>query len=215
MAESCFHKGTSHSRTLFNLIVRLRLAEMKAGMKLHIIHVAGTRMISQGTDGVSRGNYLEGAMMGANMLQFVPLNQSALDRSNELLVWIQSWAPTSNLRKLEPQDWYELGHGLSGGAPNFDNIWTSKYSNECKLWAPPPAIAGNIMEELVMARHMNPYVPNIFICPRLMTFGWRKSLYKTADTIFYISAGGRDFWPREMHEPLVVGLISPSLNSPP
>jgi len=90
VAESCFHKGTSHSRALFNSIVRLRLAEMKAGMKLHIIHVSGTRMISQGTDGVSRGNYLEGAMMGANMLQFVPLNQSALDRSNELFVWIQS-----------------------------------------------------------------------------------------------------------------------------
>ena len=71
------------------------------------------------------------------------------------------------------------------------------------------------MEELVRARHMNPYVPHIFTCPRLMTFGWRKSLYKTADTIFYVSAGSRNFWPREMHEPLVVGLILPFLNSPP
>ena len=71
VAESGYFKGTSQSRTLFNLILRLRKAEMEAGIKLHAIHVATTRMIHQCADGVSRGNLLEGVMVGADMLEFV------------------------------------------------------------------------------------------------------------------------------------------------
>ena len=33
-------------------------------MKIHLIHVAGTCMIDQGSDGSSRGNMLEGVMKG-------------------------------------------------------------------------------------------------------------------------------------------------------
>ena len=149
VAERCYHKGTSHSRVLFNLVLRLRKAEMKAGMKLHVTHVAGTRMIAQGMDGVSRGNYLKGVMMGTNMLQFIPFNQSALERSDNSLTWVQSWAPPSGLRVLKPQDWYELGHGLIGGTNNLDNVWTPQYSQKCNLWVPSPAVAGNAMEELI------------------------------------------------------------------
>ena len=215
VAESCYHKGTSHSKVLFNLILRLRKAEMKAGMKLHIIHVAGTRMISQGTDAVSRGNFLEGVMMGSNMLQFVPLNQSAMERNENLITWIESWAPPMGVRLLEPQDWYELGHGMTGGAKNDENVWIPQYTSKCNIWAPPPAVAGNAMEELVWSRHMDPYVPHIFVCPRLMTFGWRKSLLKTADTVFYIGPGSRSFWTKDMHEPLIIGLMLPFFDFPP
>ena len=48
-------------------------------------------MISQGTDGVSRGEMLEGVMKGDAMLDFIPLGKGACERSNALLPWIQSW----------------------------------------------------------------------------------------------------------------------------
>ena len=54
VTESCYYRGTSTSRTLFNLVLRLRAVKMSSGMKLHVIHVAGTCMIGQGTDGLSR-----------------------------------------------------------------------------------------------------------------------------------------------------------------
>jgi hypothetical protein len=63
-AEACFYRGTSSSKKLFELVLRLHKLKMTAGMTLHIIHVAGTRMIAQGTDGLSGGDLLEGVMKG-------------------------------------------------------------------------------------------------------------------------------------------------------
>ena len=81
VAEGAFYKGTSSSKKLFNLILKLRLLEMKEGFKVHIIHVAGSRMIAQGTDGLSRGDVNEGVMAGKSMLDYIPLNKTCLERS--------------------------------------------------------------------------------------------------------------------------------------
>ena len=184
-------------------------------MKLQVIHVSGTRMIAQGTDGLSRGNFLEGVMAGQDILTYVPLHESALDRSKSLLEWLQSWAPDKHLQTLSPEDWYDAGHGIDGGEPNSDGIWTPIYNKRCKLWAPAPAAAFYAMEELARSRHVDPYSPHMFVCPRLMTFNWRKMLIKYADTVFYINPGSRPFWPHNMFEPLVLGLILPYSKSPP
>ena len=123
VVESCFYKGISYSRTLFDLVLRLRKAETRTGMKLHVIHVAGTRMIHQGTDGVSHGNLLEGVMAGSNMLHFIPLNQSAFDRSETLKDWVKTWGPPNlKLIFLQSQDWFDKSHGLVGGWLNSENI---------------------------------------------------------------------------------------------
>ncbi len=58
-AEGCFYQGGSSSRLLHELVLRLSQAELKHGFVLHAVHVAGTRMIAQGTDGLSRGILLE------------------------------------------------------------------------------------------------------------------------------------------------------------
>ena len=89
VAESCFFKGTSNSRLLFNLVLRLRKAELNAGIKLHVVHVAGTRMIAQGTDGLSRGNLIYGVMAGHDILSFVPLQLSAWDRIKGRKRWLK------------------------------------------------------------------------------------------------------------------------------
>ena len=57
-AESCFVKGSSTSKLLHGLILRLRKVEMEYGVTLFLVHCAGTRMIEQGTDGLSRGTLL-------------------------------------------------------------------------------------------------------------------------------------------------------------
>jgi hypothetical protein len=59
--------------------------------QVHLIHVAGTRMIWQGSDALSRGDENAGIMAGEDMLSFVPLHKQAIDRSENLLPWVWSW----------------------------------------------------------------------------------------------------------------------------
>ena len=61
------------------------------GVKLHIFHVTGTRMIAQGTDGVSRGYLALGGMAGEAMNAFIPIHLSAVDRSLVLVDWMKGW----------------------------------------------------------------------------------------------------------------------------
>ena len=81
-AEAAYFKGSSSSKALCNIVLRLRLLELRNGMKIHFIHIAGTRMIHQGTDRLSRGDVSEGVMTGDSMLSFVPLHLSALQHSH-------------------------------------------------------------------------------------------------------------------------------------
>ena len=64
---------------------------MDYGFTLHVVHVAGTRMIEQGTDGLFRGALLEGVMAGRDMLSFVDLALTAIQRHQPLLGFVKSW----------------------------------------------------------------------------------------------------------------------------
>jgi hypothetical protein len=52
-AESAYFKGSSTSPLLFELVLRLRCLQMAGNLFIHVIHVAGTRMQAEGTDGLS------------------------------------------------------------------------------------------------------------------------------------------------------------------
>jgi len=60
VAEGAFYKGSSPSRQLFELVLKLKCLELHHGLRLHLIHVSGTRMQAQGTDGLSRGDLTMG-----------------------------------------------------------------------------------------------------------------------------------------------------------
>jgi len=190
-AESAFFRGTSSSKLLFALILRLRKLEMHCQLKLHVIHVAGTRMISSGIDGLSRGDIGEGIMGGEEILSFVPLSQSAIHRSEKLFSWIQSWFG-SKLQLLSPNGWFDDGHGGEGPY----------------LWAPPPAAAEDAVEQMCLAIHKRPHVAHLCVIPRLMTAYWRKTLGKVSDLLFTVPVG-LEAWPLTMHEPLIFSAYIP------
>ena len=66
-------------------------------MDLHVIHVSGRRMKSQGTDGLSQGNQSIGVMTGISMKKFVPLHLTPTQRMPELKHWmgklVEGWFP--------------------------------------------------------------------------------------------------------------------------
>ncbi len=216
VAEGAFYRGNSPSRVLFELVRRLCILDMHGQIMLHVIHVAGSRMIAQGTDGLSRGDFSAGVMTGQHMLDFVPLHLSGIKRSPLVLPWLQSWLPVAHLQPLSPEDWYEKGHGLSGGAFNRDNIWIpNETSDTWVLWDPPPAAGAAALHELGISRHKRTHLGHVFVCPRLFTQHWRKKLFHLADVVLEIAAGRRAFWPLPMHEPLLLGIVLPFSSSFP
>jgi hypothetical protein len=113
---------------LFELVMMLRLLEMHMGWKIHLIHVAGMRMIEQDMDGLSCGDMVAGVMGGADMLSFIPLCYSALERQPNLHEWVYSWWGG---KWLTPEGWFDVANQ------------TGLY-----MWCPPPAVAEVALEQL-------------------------------------------------------------------
>jgi hypothetical protein len=183
---------------------------MKFGIQIHLIHVAGTRMIAQGTDGCSRGQLMEGIMAGQDMLEFIDLARTAVERYPPLLNWIRSWTGQDSLEPLTPEGWFEEGHGITGGTLDSHGVWIPTHgpSNKTFLWAPQPAVADAALEELLKARHKRTDTFHVVVIPRLMTPRWRRLFNKVCDFTFVVSPK-TSFWPPTMYEPLWVGIIFP------
>jgi hypothetical protein len=215
-AEGGFYKGNSLSRTLFTLIIRLRLLEMSGQLRIHMIHVAGSRMIDQGTDGLSRGDYVSGVMAGQSMLSFIPLHESALHHQVALLPWIRTWFPDPGVQPLTPEGWYTTGQGWGADAYTSEGYWYPVPSTTpAYLWAPAPAAASATVDALALSRFKRPSLLHVFLCPRLMTHLWRKKLFKVADVVLDLPPGPCAVWPAYMHEPLLLAFVFPILSCPP
>jgi hypothetical protein len=68
---------------------------MKYGFSLHVVHVAGTRIITQGTDGLPRGLMLEGVVQGKDMLSFVDLSKTTIEQHQGVLDFVKTWLDSS------------------------------------------------------------------------------------------------------------------------
>ena len=118
-------------------MLRLKTLEVDADLIIHVVYVAGKRMIAQGTDGLSRGDKSTGLMQRVSMEAFVPLHLSALERSGELRSWLLTAAAKSlDPIFLEPNDWFTKGQGQG----TF-------------IWHPAPTAANVVVEQLGKARH--------------------------------------------------------------
>jgi hypothetical protein len=127
-AESAFWKGTSTSEMLFELVLRLRELELEYDLILHVVHVAGKRMIDQGADSLSRADNSVGVMKGIDIRRFVPLHQDALQRQDTLKKWLQDICADLKPIFLEPEDWFEQAHRYG----NF--IWTPRRPLQKRWW---------------------------------------------------------------------------------
>jgi hypothetical protein len=176
-AESCFHKGSSSSKALHNLVVRLKKIKLEVGFTLFVVHVAGTRMITQGTDSLLRGSLLEGVMIGHDMLHFIPLAQGALERQPSLVDYVQSWVGNALHREvnvLKVEGWFQEGHGMIGGFKDAHGVWMPRHAENRRvyLWSPPLIVANVALEECMKAIYKQTDAFHIFLIPRLFSPTW-------------------------------------------
>ncbi len=79
-------------------------------------------MKAQGTDGLSHNYLTEGVIRGENILSFIPLHKTAVEREPILRAWVNSWYQNNDINWISPDQWYTDGETL----------------NLC-IWTPPPA----------------------------------------------------------------------------
>jgi hypothetical protein len=143
-------------------------------------------MISQGIDGSSRGDMLTGVMRAADMLTFIPLALTAIERQPELMEWVDSWWGMGNNSWLTPEGWY-AGSSRIG----------------MYVWCPPPAAADAALEQLCKCHLKRPGgVASLFIVPRLLTSRWRKRGFRVGTFSFAIPSATA-VWKKGQHEPLI------------
>ena len=116
----------------------------------------------------------------------------------------------SDLKPLTPEEWFVEGHGILGGSPDKHGVWMPTHEDSYKLhlWAPPPAVADAMLEELLKARHKRTDTFHVIVIPRLMAPRWRRLFHKVSD-IHFVVPPGASFWPSHLYEPLWVGIVLP------
>ena len=119
-------------------------------------------MIAQGTDGLSRGIFLEGVVRGEDML-------------------VKSWvAPIlGDSKLLVPEEWFHEGHGIIGGKKDSTGLWIPQHAGNgtVYIWTPPPIITDVALEECTKAIHKCTAAYHIFLIPRLYSPLWTRLLY--------------------------------------
>jgi hypothetical protein len=190
--------------------------EMKHHLKIHLVHIPGSRMIMLGVDGLSRGNMGEGVMKDPDsFLKDVPLNLGLHERSPEMVKWLCDVFGIKLDDVLEPSDWFEKGHDVVGWERRGVSPWYPKVNPSTFLWTPAPAASQYAVEQLRKARHRRQSSMHVMVIPRLFTSLWRKQLYKVADVVFEIPAGTLSEWKKDQHEPLTVAIVFPFLKHRP
>ena len=145
-----FRKGVSKSDTLQKLFLEIKLLELKLKCQLLLIHVPGTTMIREGTDGLNRGVSMQ-PLYRYEGNSLLPLLWRAASPSTSLLDWAQSkiktpWNSTATwLFQEDYTDWSRskmLGHNvLWCVTPGFGKqaILQALYT-----WIETPTICGHI-----------------------------------------------------------------------
>jgi hypothetical protein len=159
---------------------------------MHVIHVAGTRMKAQGTDGIWRSDKSMGVTRGIPMEEFCPLHQTAFERSPELKSWLMAATEWLEPAFLDSEGWFLQGQG----AGNF-------------VWSTAPAAADVAGEQLGKARHKRSASLHLIVAPRLFTGKWRRHVTRESDFYFKIPARDCSLWGANQCEPVLIFLCLP------
>ena len=107
VVKSTYFKGSTKVRPLHDMIVQLRKLELEGKLIVDFTWCSGSRMISQGTDGLLRRELATGVMQGKTTLDFLPLNESAFQHYPTLKKNIWTWVSyPQDWRFLNTQDWF-------------------------------------------------------------------------------------------------------------
>ena len=58
----------------------------------------------------------------------MPLHETAFERLESLLPWVQTCIGVNNIEPFTPDGWFKEGSGTKGGKSNDNGIWMTYHS---------------------------------------------------------------------------------------
>jgi len=177
---------------------------MNGNIFVHVIWVAGKRMIVQGADGLSHGDLTNGVMSSKPMLDFAPLHLGTLQCQEHCLKCLLDSCfqllAGQTFHYLTPDEWYTLPFD-SGGV---------------FVRTPPPTAGNATVFQCAKAAYVQPWNKHIFLVPTLMTNRWRRTLLKASDLLMTLPFFDDDMWPQATEfKPLTLAIVFPLLAREP
>jgi hypothetical protein len=175
------------------------------------IHLTyGTRCQDTNDPAREKGSFLEGVVVGQDMLAFVNLALLATVCHPPILEFVKTWLEPALLgmaHVLRESQWFLEGHGIIGGRKDHHGVWLLIHAANGKsyIWAPASMIANIALEECLKAVHKCTDSYHVFLIPRLYSPLWLRLFFKLSNFVFHVSRGLR-YWLASMHVQLFIGI---------
>jgi hypothetical protein len=152
--------GSSKSIELHKLIRKIKLDEVRLGCRIEVIHVPGTLMIEEGTDGLSRGLWLAPHRVHRSSLTEAASALGPVPYTHTLGHWVLEFVG--------------LGRLSSFTLHTTTSPWTfSSIYGQLSLWFPAPEVARMALVKFLDIWVEGPLITSgIFIIPRIMQRDW-------------------------------------------
>ena len=155
--------GASSSPELHRLIVEIKRLELVLGCHLEVVHVPGTTLIHQGTDGLSRGVWCS------------PLHRNPEQRG----ILAEIFAPVPFNSTLG--DWACMQANIPWPFQWKFRDWRKSWNarliiDQLTVWFPPPEVAAQLIYALLQAYVERPMTTSILIVvPRILQKKWARA----------------------------------------
>lgn len=191
------NSGTSRTPGLLQLALQIKELCLELGCQIEVVHVPGTIMICQGTDGQSRGLWMapERRAEGINQELFHPVAYSPQ---------LGEWALEE--LGLPPQTLLHLDY--------MDPQATSQIRGRLTIWTPPPECGRQVIRTFICSWVQSPNnTSGIFLLPRIMQRQWGRVAKYVQERGVYHAGLLPDPYRFHAHLPFVLLYVPPHTGS--
>jgi hypothetical protein len=155
-------KGASTSPGLHNMVERIKKLEIELGCHLEVVHVPGTTLIMERTDGLSRGIWI--SALHPRPLQDRLLTEifAPVPFSPDLQQWVLGKAGFAPHQRCEQRRW--------------DLPWEAETTMNClTVWYPPPEIGAQLLYFLLQCHVQRPLTTAaLIVLPPIIQKKWSR-----------------------------------------
>jgi hypothetical protein len=159
---SAITKGSSTSAGLQDMVLKIKKLEMELGCHLEVIHVPGTTIITERTDGLSRGIWISAFHPRPDQAKLISTIFSPAPFSPSVQSWALNEAGYPHDAQCTFRDW--------------KRPWKPRHTfNRMTFWCPPPELAAQLLYYLLQCYVERPLTTSaLVLIPRVMQRRWSR-----------------------------------------
>jgi hypothetical protein len=183
--------GSSTAPSLHDMVEKIKQLELELDIVLEVVHVPGTTIITEGTDGLSRGIWISALHDKPNRRELLAEIFAPVPFTPEVGQWVMHEV---GFPLLTP--WHHRSWDLEWRAGNiFDRL---------TIWAPPSEVALQLLYALLQLYVERPLTtPMIHILPRVIQRRWSRA----SRHVLEIGCYPRNTLPLVHHSSLTIPVI--------